>query len=329
MGMGMGIGSMNMMGGGASGVGVSGSGNSVSSGSSNPRPVVGGVSASSYEAARAAHYQKQAGKSTMKKDGGNITNISPMDAMMAGGTGMNNSMSGEVVADGIAMPNFGLSVNPNQHYEMLKLHHMNLLSEIQETTLMMNLYQQQQQGGGLGRMGFYGGGGNHMGGFGNGMVGGGGNRMGSGGNSNFLMGLINQNQGTDGGAVGAGGMGGGGNKNMMPPPQDNKIETQGNDNGSISSASGNEIMEPSSLANSLTGSVTNSVGGASSNPSKIPEERALWLKKLKGEIAQKEKEALDLEDSLGNDKRRNDGNDDNTPSKSKKRMKKHAELTAI
>jgi len=38
----------------------------------------------------------------------------------------------------------GLSVNPNQHYEMLKLHHMNLLNEIQETTLMMNLYQQQQ-----------------------------------------------------------------------------------------------------------------------------------------------------------------------------------------
>ena len=27
---------------------------------------------------------------------------------------------------------------------MLKLHHMNLLNDIQETTLMMNLYQQQQ-----------------------------------------------------------------------------------------------------------------------------------------------------------------------------------------
>lgn len=33
---------------------------------------------------------------------------------------------------------------PHRHYEMLKLHHMNLLNEIQETTLMMNLYQQQQ-----------------------------------------------------------------------------------------------------------------------------------------------------------------------------------------
>merc|ERR1719410_3199507 len=45
---------------------------------------------------------------------------------------------------GNGMPQMGLSVNPNQHYEMLKLHHMNLLNEIQETTLMMNLYQQQQ-----------------------------------------------------------------------------------------------------------------------------------------------------------------------------------------
>jgi hypothetical protein len=38
----------------------------------------------------------------------------------------------------------GLSVNPKRHSEMLKLHHMNLLNEIQETTLMMNLYQPQQ-----------------------------------------------------------------------------------------------------------------------------------------------------------------------------------------
>lgn len=31
----------------------------------------------------------------------------------------------------------------DRHYQMLKLHHMNLLNEIQETTLMMNIYQQQ------------------------------------------------------------------------------------------------------------------------------------------------------------------------------------------
>jgi hypothetical protein len=38
----------------------------------------------------------------------------------------------------------GLSFSSLRHYEMLKMHHMNLLNEIQETTLMMNLYQQQQ-----------------------------------------------------------------------------------------------------------------------------------------------------------------------------------------
>jgi hypothetical protein len=55
-----------------------------------------------------------------------------------------------------------------RHYEMLKLHHMNLLQELHETTMMMNMYQQQQlqasQGGdpGLRRgslgMGMYNGG---------------------------------------------------------------------------------------------------------------------------------------------------------------------------
>ena len=32
----------------------------------------------------------------------------------------------------------------HRHYEMLKLHHMNLLQELHETTMMMNMYQQQQ-----------------------------------------------------------------------------------------------------------------------------------------------------------------------------------------
>ena len=49
---------------------------------------------------------------------------------------------GSLAGGGIG--SMGMAVNPNQHYEMLKLHHMNLLNEIQETTLMMNLYQQQQ-----------------------------------------------------------------------------------------------------------------------------------------------------------------------------------------
>ena len=69
----------------------------------------------------------------------NNNNMGMSNNMSGGGGGgnMNNNNNN-------AMPSFGLSVNPNQHYEMLKLHHMNLLNEIQETTLMMNLYQQQQ-----------------------------------------------------------------------------------------------------------------------------------------------------------------------------------------
>ena len=60
-----------------------------------------------------------------------------------GGMGMSNNLSSSSGGNNTVGNAFGLSVNPNQHYEMLKLHHMNLLNEIQETTLMMNLYQQQ------------------------------------------------------------------------------------------------------------------------------------------------------------------------------------------
>ena len=42
-----------------------------------------------------------------------------------------------------AVSGLGPNATPSQHYEMLKFHHMNLLQEIQETTMMMNLYQQQ------------------------------------------------------------------------------------------------------------------------------------------------------------------------------------------
>lgn len=83
------------------------------------RPLVGGGSAAAYEAARADHYAQK--REEQQRRASSL------------GLGM-----------GGANMQMGLSVNPNQHYEMLKLHHMNLLNEIQETTLMMNLYQQQQ-----------------------------------------------------------------------------------------------------------------------------------------------------------------------------------------
>jgi len=87
------------------------------------RPYVGGGAGAAFEAARADHYAQKREEQQRRASG-----------LGLGGMGGGPSN----------MPQMGLSVNPNQHYEMLKLHHMNLLNEIQETTLMMNLYQQQQ-----------------------------------------------------------------------------------------------------------------------------------------------------------------------------------------
>ncbi|GKY98401.1 hypothetical protein MPSEU_000797600 [Mayamaea pseudoterrestris] len=87
------------------------------------RPLVGGGAAAAYEAARHDHFTQKA--SEQQRRGSSLGLGS-----LGGGNG--------------GIGNVGLSVSANQHYEMLKLHHMNLLNEIQETTLMMNLYQQQQ-----------------------------------------------------------------------------------------------------------------------------------------------------------------------------------------
>jgi len=134
------------------------------------RPLVGGGSAAAYEAARADHYRNVAEqKGGPNKPGAGNMSARSNDIMRGqsnrpggfvgdsvGGMGMGgpgsfgNDMMGLGGAGMMGSSNFGggmqlgLSVNPNQHYEMLKLHHMNLLNEIQETTLMMNLYQQQQ-----------------------------------------------------------------------------------------------------------------------------------------------------------------------------------------
>mmetsp|Transcript_17915 Transcript_17915/g.26518 ORF Transcript_17915/g.26518 Transcript_17915/m.26518 type:complete len:369 (-) Transcript_17915:450-1556(-) len=83
------------------------------------RPMVGGGAAAAYEAAREDHYKNLQEKHKNQQDAAKL----------------NSSPGGPV----------GLSANHKQHYEMLKLHHMNLLKEIQETTLMMNVYQQQEE----------------------------------------------------------------------------------------------------------------------------------------------------------------------------------------
>jgi hypothetical protein len=95
------------------------------------RPLVGGASAAAYEAARADHYSRLAATRGL---GGDMTRrvSSLSSAGLPSPSAVTGGMAGMVGS------------TPNQHYEMLKLHHMNLLNEIQETTLMMNLYQQQQ-----------------------------------------------------------------------------------------------------------------------------------------------------------------------------------------
>ena len=237
------------------------SGNSIGPTSSNNRPSVGEGSAVSYEAARADHYRKMKVKQSGKKRDKNSCNntMNPMNALNSTNFGMNTGMNmNTTMTGGGGMSAFGLSVNPNQHFEMLKLHHMNLLNEIQETTLMMNLYQQQQmqqqsqQGGG--KMGFNMGG-NHLGMLGN---------MGlSGGNANFMMGMNTQ----DGGSVG--------NSNTMAIPQ------------AQNDALADNSVEEQSFSTNSSGQAGSSAG-----------DRAAFLRKLKEDIALREKEAAELEASL-------------------------------
>jgi hypothetical protein len=103
------------------------------------RPLVGAGSAAAYEAARAEHYRELAEKKN--KDQGSTSSNAMENGIMSNAMEVMQSGSlGSGMQQGLGGP----SINANQHYEMLKLHHMNLLNEIQETTLMMNIYQQQQ-----------------------------------------------------------------------------------------------------------------------------------------------------------------------------------------
>jgi len=134
------------------------------------RPLVGGGSAAAYEAARADHYRKLAEQKNSKPSN-NSTHSTPNPSSGRMSSSSNNSKNGSQrhmsdlqsslgLTSSLGMSGFNAgssmgqmrdnnsgnfsAINPNEHYEMLKLHHMNLLNEIQETTLMMNLYQQQQ-----------------------------------------------------------------------------------------------------------------------------------------------------------------------------------------
>eukprot|EP00970_Alexandrium_tamarense_P008791 scaffold1698_cov201-Alexandrium_tamarense.AAC.20 len=79
------------------------------------RPMVGGGSAAAYEAARADHYAKSGGNNNMNNLGGMKTGGSSMSGGMNPMTALSNNNS--MMPSG-NMSNLGLSVNPNQHYEM-------------------------------------------------------------------------------------------------------------------------------------------------------------------------------------------------------------------
>jgi hypothetical protein len=72
------------------------------------RPFVGGGAAAAFEAKRHDHLLQESAKQQRR--------TSSLGLGSLGGGGISS---------------MGMSVNPNQHYEMLKLHHMNLLNEIQ------------------------------------------------------------------------------------------------------------------------------------------------------------------------------------------------------
>eukprot|EP00562_Extubocellulus_spinifer_P007710 CAMPEP_0178504444 /NCGR_PEP_ID=MMETSP0696-20121128/18597_1 /TAXON_ID=265572 /ORGANISM="Extubocellulus spinifer, Strain CCMP396" /LENGTH=433 /DNA_ID=CAMNT_0020133681 /DNA_START=71 /DNA_END=1372 /DNA_ORIENTATION=- len=127
---------------GVAGVGAMGAGGGGQGGPPPHRPLVGGGAAAAYEAARADHYGSMSEQQNNGAGGsGGIDQQRRLSDMMGGGMGGAGQPPGAGAAGMSSMGSLG--VNPNQHYEMLKLHHMNLLNEIQETTLMMNLYQQQ------------------------------------------------------------------------------------------------------------------------------------------------------------------------------------------
>ena len=145
------------------------------------RPLVGGGSAAAYEAAREEHYRQLAEKkkeeATKKRNATSKSNAVPYAVNNRGEQNSNpniqqgssldrqnyagnhllpqtsglqvhqgSNLMGNVGVNGSGV-GAGLSSNARQHYEMLKLHHRNLLNEIHETSMMINLYEQQHIGG--------------------------------------------------------------------------------------------------------------------------------------------------------------------------------------
>jgi len=108
------------------------------------RPLVGGGAAAAYEVARADHYMKLAAQKRASLDliSGSRNPFEPYvntDASPKGAAYLEQSLPPSSLTIKRSQP----ANDVQQHYEMLKSHHMNLLKEIQETTIMMNIFQQQ------------------------------------------------------------------------------------------------------------------------------------------------------------------------------------------
>lgn len=254
------------------------------------RPYVGGGAGAAFEAARADHYAQKREEQQRRASG-----------LGLGGMGGGPSN----------MPQMGLSVNPNQHYEMLKLHHMNLLNEIQETTLMMNLYQQQQlqqQQQQLQQQQAND------------------NSGGSGGNDHMSMMMQQQNGGGNGGGMdgmyNSGGMNQGNSIGMNNSMNgNNNMGGMGNHQMMQNSGGSSDTNAPSNGGNRNGSSGGNGMPSGESDVQdqllkSQEEQKALedQLKKLKDDIAKSKKEAKELK-KLAGEKVPDD--DDNTGVKRK------------
>jgi len=108
------------------------------------RPFVGGGAAAAYNVLKEDHYMKLAAqkKAAANFAGSRATTGVGSDAAQHSERPtplMDHSLT---TASLPVMKPQGIT-DVHRHYEMLKVHHMNLLKEIQETTIMMNIFQQQ------------------------------------------------------------------------------------------------------------------------------------------------------------------------------------------
>jgi len=123
------------------------------------RTFVRGGSATARVDTEEDHYRRVAQQRQLQnKDGGTRDSAVPVDGTLAAG-GLPNNAAANLGTLGPIERTLGkrtmnqqanldsnarnLPPKDSQHFEMLKSHHMNLINELQETTLMMKIYQKQ------------------------------------------------------------------------------------------------------------------------------------------------------------------------------------------